>query len=92
MKGYSVKELSQFFYNVHYSKIRNDITGTISKLKNEYNKKYYYKVFKVDGSSRYYFFKDMKDASVHAGSYVAKVKKLIDENGYAIINGWKIHK
>jgi hypothetical protein len=61
-------------------------------LKNEYNKKYYYKVVKINGSSRYYFFKDMKDAAVHAGSYTAKVKKLIDENGYAIINGWKIYK
>ena len=92
MKGYSVKELTQFFYDIPFSKIRNDITGTIIKLKNEYSKKKYYKVFKVDGSSRYYYFKDMKDAAVHTGSYSTKVKKLIDENGYAIINGWKIHK
>jgi len=88
---YSYQEIKDKL-NVSKSRIANTINGTISKMKNEMNKKYYYKVVKIDGTSRYYFFKDLNQASKQARTYFGKAKKLIDDNGYAIINGWKIYK
>ena len=88
---YSYSEIKDKL-NVSKSRIANTINGTISKMKNEMNKKYYYKVVKIDGTSRYYFFKDLNQASKQARTYFGKAKKLIDDNGYAIINGWKIYK
>jgi len=88
LSKFEILENLELEHNTYYFNYRQ----VVNKIKEALTRKNYYKVFKIDKTSNVYFFKDKTDVCRKIKTTINYLDYLLSNNGYAVINGWKVIK